>query len=550
MSATADPPHRPLSSRRRRASEAKANEPAGEGAAGAKASSRANVRKASQDIPVLSDRQRRAQLKSGREWGQAIRLFLTVNLGLVATLTMAMGRWSMGDTSATVAQTVSVPDTGLVTTVYYDRRVEFGLFEVCNCTAPSETSYFCSAERGLMTGTAAASAFHLLGQWVGIMIFVLTSCIWDNKKWLEWVHVGALGVAFVAAVISWILPIALFSGGPQCSGETVASPSQQSTYRALGTYSLQWCFGFRVVESIGLLVLIALGVLRATERHRVWHPFFLGSIAVLVFSVVSTSQQYWIGPKTVTYNGEYNAVVSHFGACDCASVTGKCPDLASSYRAVAAMAIIRLVGLLLQVIWAAYVPSVLALPPVIFLGLNWVTWVVFLCTWGIAIATFASCGCGGINSGQSLDWPFAFDFLAFLGQTALAGHTTYQFVRTRLHDWALQQVATELGLGDPAGKASDGDGFDSDGFESAASSRAATPRGSRRGDVDAEGLPVVDPYGDDSLPPQPAAATAASPAASPNGRFSTDRGGGPSPGFAPTSQMKRSDVERRRAASP
>lgn len=394
------------------------------------------IKYSSRDAEALRRRDDAAYQKFSRETPRLVTTLLCCAVLYLGVMTMAAGRWTRSSSGTDVTERPAGAAL-TVAPVTYSTHVEVGLWEVCNCTLTSDEKYFCASQRAQASAHGALSVIMVVCQLAGLAAFLVSSFLVDNKR-VEWAVPAAYGLAAVLALVTWIMPAVRYNNSVCESDNSVASSSARSYSDA--DVVLHWAFGLRIVEMLVMILVVVLGVMRATEKLRMWHVLFGVSVVLSIFSIVTTSTNYWIATPKVASDGTANLNVGPWGRCSCFAVVAKCSDVASSYRAVQAFAIIRLLLQVAQIAVSGVIATRLALPPVVSMALAWVTWLIHLIVWTVAIGTFAACGCHGVHEGQNFDWPFAFDLIAFVVQTGLVGHLTLFVARRRLMAWALQEV--------------------------------------------------------------------------------------------------------------
>jgi hypothetical protein len=460
------------------------------------AAHRVHSRYSSRDAEMLRRQQLKAHATTGN--GQQRQRFVTVTLSvavlLCCTATMAAGNW----TESTAPVTVTVPAAGGQAATTYAVTAELGFWELCNCTAASDSGYFCPRHQRLMEGQQATSVLTVLFQAAGLALFFTVSLLVSEAgATLRWACCACYAAAAAAAVVSWILPIAVVSS-PLCADAGNLGGASAASYSDRGLI-LHWAFGFRLCESGALVVLAVAAAMRARGAARAWYLMTGLGITTAVLSIVTTSVHHWVGTPGLSAARDTHQALGPWGICDCVGVVHRCADLAPAYRAVQAFAVLRMLLQVAQILAVTVRPSQLRpLPPVLYVALSWVTWLFHLVTAATALGTFSRCGCGAVHSQQSFDWPLALDAVAFWLQLGLAVHVTVGLARRRLLSWALEESAAMQA-------------------EDAAAAEAATV------------VLTADPYGDtDSDAGSVQGSPTASPAMSPV-----------KTGFAPTAQLPR-----------
>jgi hypothetical protein len=411
----------------------------------------ARVQYSSRDAAAL---RRKRDVEASREWYRFAMVTLSAAVLYLGVMTMASGRWTRSD-----APTITtLPSAASGTNRTYAAYTDIGFWEICSCTLSADPTFFCPAES---RAAHAQAALMVLPAMLGIgtvVVVALDAFVLEDVVWPSYAAAGLSGGAAVSNIAAWAVVIGRYSSSSVCGSASRGASEYGIVQRLLAlagtpgaaevSYGdaglvLHWGFGFMVIETVLLAILATLFVLRARQVVRLWALVFGSALVLPILLVVSASTNYSIASSGLSTSGDENFNVGAWAACSCRAVTAACGDSANSYRAIQAFAVIRLI---LQVVQIAVVGVIVPtmggfvprwVPPAV----GWVAWVASLLTWTIAVGTFSSCGCGDVHAGQAFDWPFAFDFTAFILQTAVAGQLSWRYARRQLLEWAVHEHA-------------------------------------------------------------------------------------------------------------
>jgi hypothetical protein len=410
----------------------------------------ARVQYSSKDAEAL---RRARDVASGREWARFANLIMIAAVLYLGVMTMAAGRWT---------RSKHATETGFTTVsrvnATYALHTDIGFWEVCECALTAEKAFFCSAQRSTAQAQAAMAVVPALLVVAAFVLFALEAFVLDDPWWVSYVIAGCYGLGGACLIAAWGISVGRLTG-KVCGGSgddasiygvthflraLMDSPprslAQSVSYKDAGLV-LSWGFAFMLLESIAMVVLCVMFILRGRGVLRIWQGLFAAVVILPIFVIVSTSTNYSIASPRLSSTGDVTINVGPWGACSCIAAASRCGDLADAYRAVQAFAVIRLLFQVAQIALVAVVLPVVgsAVPRWAVPIAAWCTWATQLICWTVAVGTFSACGCGEVHAGQSFDWPFAFDFLAFFVQTLAAAHLTWRYARRRLLEWAVRE---------------------------------------------------------------------------------------------------------------
>ena len=224
---------------------------------------------------------------------------------------------------------------------------------------------------------------------------------------------------------------------------------------------LGWVFGMRLVESIFLVALTVLNILRVCKKIQSFKWTFVLTVVTSCISVVASGSEEWLtSPRGVMFGTHDTLAWASIGpqeVCSCRTIADKCGDVQSTFAAVGAFAIIRVILLFTQMAFVSAIPVLLAGRAKARVAVSWLSMIVYVLVWGIALGAFNSCGCGGLLYGQRINWPFVFEIVGFVAQCLYTALETLRRCESSLHEWMEKQPQYKSGsdmaaLSMPAGR--------------------------------------------------------------------------------------------------
>ena len=358
----------------------------------------------------------RLLLVESKQWSKMFVVTAAIAVIVLGVMTLVTSRW-VSTSPQGLTRGSSRPTTWGFNADYW---LEIGFWSSCNCTT-LDSGPTCATRTSKMRAVQGFTTLTVLSHIFALFAFVISSFI-SFSMFTEIAIVGGFATSALMAVLSWIVCVVLLLDDG-CGMGSFASQG----------FTLHWAFGLRVAESVGLSGLCAMCVMRLKGLINQWPLVMMASITLLVFGVASTTSHLWFHSSSAdSVNTGADVEVGPFAICSCVDSSTACSAMTSRFQGIQAVALIHLL---------------VAVPVVVVLILSWVSWVVDVTKWGLAIGVFTTCKCPIVEA-SSFSWPVAVAIIEFLLQSGLSVTLSVTYAKQRLVDWHTSNIPHFLESGD------------------------------------------------------------------------------------------------------
>jgi hypothetical protein len=341
-----------------------------------------------------------------------------VAIVVLATMTIVTARW-VSSAPEQLSQGIASPATWNANGEYWTQA---GFWSLCNCTSIG-SGPACDSRIYKLRAFQAFTALYALCQVLALLAFLACSFVFAHRA-VELAVVCFFGFSALAALLSWAMCVALF----------VDDACGYGSFATSG-FTLQWAFALRVVENVGMSGIFAVSLLRFLGLVNQWPSLMLGSSLLLVLGIASTTSHVWFEHPSIDFLGGGAVQVGPFAECSCITSAKACPMLENHFIAAQAISVFHLLCVVVQCLFVCFVPEVLrAVPHVAVLGVAFLSWVMGITKWGLAIGLFTTCKCHSLLFAR-FSWPVGVAITEFVLQCAVLTIVAYAYAKQRLLGW-------------------------------------------------------------------------------------------------------------------